>query len=101
MMPQNHLFPILRLGVTVAPNGSPTMTKNTIIIAALTLTISLASAPAFAGSYSLDSKGKCHDDHGKFAKASFCKAAPVHCRDIKTKKFAKCDAPGTEPVPMH
>jgi hypothetical protein len=30
-----------------------------------------------------------------------CKApaAAGKCRDIKTKKFAKCGAPGTEPVP--
>jgi hypothetical protein len=27
-------------------------------------------------------------------------AAPAgKCRDIKTKKFAKCGLPGTEPVP--
>jgi len=36
-------------------------------------------------------------------KAELCKApAPAvggKCRDIKTKKFAKCGAPGTEPVP--
>ena len=34
---------------------------------------------------------------------SVCKAttpaAPKKCRDVKTKKFAKCGAPNTEPVP--
>jgi hypothetical protein len=35
--------------------------------------------------------------NGKFTKCEPAKAA-VHCRDIKTKKFAKCGLPGTEPV---
>jgi len=34
---------------------------------------------------------------GKFGKSESGKAA-VQCRDIKTKKFAKCGLPGTEPV---
>lgn len=48
----------------------------------------------------LDAKGKCRDG-GKFVAAALCKApaATGKCRDIKTKKFAKCGAPGTEPVP--
>ena len=48
----------------------------------------------------LDDAGKCRDN-GKFVKQSLCQtAAPAtRCRDITTKKFAKCDAPNTEPVP--
>ena len=48
----------------------------------------------------LDAAGKCRDG-GKFVAASQCKVtAPTgKCRDIKTKKFAKCGAAGTEPVP--
>ena len=48
----------------------------------------------------LDAAGKCRDG-GKFVAASQCKvAAPTgKCRDIKTKKFAKCGTAGTEPVP--
>jgi hypothetical protein len=40
----------------------------------------------------------CRDEKGKFIK---CAAAPAsnRCRDIKTKKFAKCGLPGTEAVP--
>jgi len=39
-------------------------------------------------------KKPCRDEKGRFTK---CEAAkpPVHCRDIKTKKFAKCSAPNT------
>ncbi len=62
------------------------------------------AAPAFAdagGPYKLDAKGKCHDAKGAFTKAEMCKApaAPTKCRDVKTKKFAKCGTPGTEAVP--
>jgi len=43
---------------------------------------------------------QCRDEKGKFIK---CPPAPTQaatrCRDAKTKKFAKCGAPGTEPVP--
>ena len=48
----------------------------------------------------LDAAGKCRDG-GKFVAASLCKvAAPTgKCRDMKTKKFAKCGTAGTEPVP--
>ena len=73
--------------------------------------LALAAALAFAASaslaaggppYKMDAKGACHDSSGKFAKKAMCSvAAPAeHCRDTKTKKFAKCGAPGTEPVPM-
>lgn len=42
--------------------------------------------------------GQCRDAKGKFVKCEPAKAA-VRCRDAKTKKFAKCGLPGTEPVP--
>jgi hypothetical protein len=48
----------------------------------------------------VDKNGRCHDASGKFAKMEVCEAAkPASCRDKTTKKFAKCDAPNTEPVP--
>jgi len=66
-----------------------------LLIAATSLLAGIAGAkPA------LDDAGKCRDN-GKFVKQSLCAtAAPAtKCRDITTKKFAKCDAPNTEPVP--
>lgn len=44
---------------------------------------------------------QCKDAKGKFMKCpppAAAKAA-TKCRDMKTKKFAKCGAAGTEPVP--
>lgn len=66
-------------------------------VAASALFASLAqAAPA------LDTAGKCRDN-GKFVAADLCKttAAPAggRCRDMTTKKFAKCGTAGTEPVP--
>jgi hypothetical protein len=64
--------------------------------------VAFLSLSSPAGAQSIDKNGKCHDAAGKFAKMEVCKpaaAAPAHCRDIKTKKFAKCSAPNTEPVP--
>jgi hypothetical protein len=39
----------------------------------------------------------CRDNHGRFMKCT----APIanHCRDAKTKRFAKCGAPNAVPVP--
>jgi hypothetical protein len=78
---------------------------RTLSLLAAVAALALAG-PAFAdagGPYKLDAKGKCHDAKGGFAKAELCKAptaaAGGKCRDIKTKKFAKCGAPNTEPVP--
>lgn len=73
--------------------------KNVLLtvcaVSALHCSISSA-APA------LDAKGKCRDN-GKFVAASMCQKADApaagKCRDIQTKKFAKCGAPGTEPLP--
>lgn len=43
---------------------------------------------------------QCRDDKGKFIKCPPEPAEPAtRCRDVKTKKFAKCGTPGTEPVP--
>ena len=41
---------------------------------------------------------QCRDAKGKFMKCEPEKVA-TKCRDVKTKKFAKCGLPGTEPVP--
>jgi hypothetical protein len=64
------------------------------------LALSLALGGIAQASPALDAQGKCRD-HGKFVDAKQCaaKAPAVHCRDITTKKFAKCSAPNTEPVP--
>ena len=68
------------------------------ILATLALTAGVAGLTTAAPA--LDSAGKCRDN-GKFVDAKLCAtAAPAaHCRDVKTKKFAKCGTPGTEPVP--
>jgi hypothetical protein len=71
------------------------MLRTLAIVAAFALAAGSASAQK------IDAQGKCHGADGKFAKMEVCKgAAPavVHCRDAKTKKFAKCDAPGAEPM---
>jgi len=71
-------------------------TVSTLIFAASLAFTGLANAEA-----KLDAQGKCRD-HGKFVEARLCegqKPPAEHCRDITTKKFAKCGAPNTEPVP--
>ena len=75
------------------------MSKLMGSLTVLAITLSLAGVAAAAPK--LDEQGKCRDN-GKFVEAKLCdgqKAPANHCRDIKTKKFAKCGAPGTEPVP--
>lgn len=76
--------------------------RHTLAALAFAASVSLLSGSAFA--QKIDANGKCHDASGKFAKMEVCKpadkaAAPAKCRDKTTKKFAKCDAPNTEPVP--
>jgi len=70
------------------------------LMTAVALMLSLAGTALAAPT--LDANGKCRDG-GKFVKTELCKAAPTaaagKCRDIKTKTFAKCGAPGTEPAP--
>jgi hypothetical protein len=67
-----------------------------VATAAALMTSSALAAPA------LDAQGKCRDN-GKFVAASLCKKpatpAATKCRDKTTKKFAKCSAPNTEPLP--
>ena len=69
-------------------------------IAALSFA-SMSHAADAPGPYKLDSKGSCHAANGQFAKKSLCAApAPAsnHCRNSKTKKFAKCGTPGAVPA---
>ena len=72
---------------------------RTAVIAIAALAFAATSANAAP---TLDKAGKC-SDAGKFVAASMCKAAAPapagKCRDMKTKKFAKCGMPGTEHVP--
>ena len=65
------------------------------------LALSLSLSGLAAANPALDAQGKCRDN-GRFVEARLCKvAAPaVRCRDIKTKKFAKCGAPGVETAPV-
>ena len=66
----------------------------------LVLTASMLFAGIAAAKPELDASGKCRDN-GKFVAKSLCEAqAPAgKCRDITTKKFARCGSPNTEPVP--
>lgn len=43
---------------------------------------------------------QCRDDKGRFIKCPPPAAtAGMKCRDMQTKKFARCGTQGTEPVP--
>jgi len=53
---------------------------------------------AFNGASVEAATKQCRDAKGKFVKCEPEKVA-TKCRDAKTKKFAKCGMPGTEPVP--
>ena len=61
-----------------------------LFIAALVAS-GLMASPALSATYTLDAKGKCHDDKGKFAKQDFCAQhtykldAKGKCRDEKGK----------------
>jgi hypothetical protein len=69
------------------------MTKIAILIAACSFVLTSA---AFAVDYKLDDKGKCRDDHGRFAKAALCVTHTYKlddkkkCRDEKGH-FAKAE----------
>jgi hypothetical protein len=67
------------------------------LLVALSLTCGISAALA---KLALDAAGKCRDN-GKFVTAALCQAAAPagRCRDIKTKKFAKCGTANTEPLP--
>ena len=70
---------------------------RTIFVTAL-----FALVAGTASAQTIDANGKCHDAKGRMAKMEVCKAAKPaadRCRDKTTKKFAKCSAPNTEPVP--
>jgi hypothetical protein len=71
-----------------------TLTRKSALFAAL-----LCLAGAALGSATAEA-AQCRDDKGKFIKCPPPVAAPAtRCRDVTSKKFAKCGAPGTEPVP--
>jgi len=69
------------------------MRKTIATVATLAFALTVLSAgDVFAA--------QCKDAKGKFMKCPPPAAAKAgKCRDMKTKKFAKCGAPGTEPVP--
>lgn len=73
------------------------------LILCLTIALMAGAASHSFAAPALDAAGKCRDG-GKFVKADLCKAPAAapggKCRDIKTKKFAKCGGPGVEPVPV-
>jgi hypothetical protein len=67
------------------------MTKMLVLIAACSF---IVSGAAMADAYKLDAKGKCRDDHGKFAKQMLCEQhaykldSKGKCRD-EHGKFAQ------------
>lgn len=72
-----------------------------LTVSALIFTVAFAFSNLASAEAKLDAQGKCRDN-GKFVEAKMCegqKAPAEHCRDKTTKKFAKCSAPNTEPVP--
>ena len=75
------------------------MRRSTALLIAVAVLASSLSADAFAAA-------QCRDAKGKFIKCPAPAAAPAmamtaaKCRNVKTKAFAKCGTPGTEPVPM-
>ena len=75
------------------------MRRNLVLISILAVSGFIAHG-AWA-TPALDSAGKCRDN-GKFVEAKLCatSASATKCRDVKSKKFAKCGTPGTEPVPV-
>lgn len=75
------------------------MTLTRLLLTTLTASVLLSGVAGAAPAK--DAAGKCRDN-GKFVAQALCDAAPAaggRCRDVKTKKFAKCGTPGTEPVP--
>lgn len=75
------------------------MRTTATLLTALALAAGLATT-GFAKP-ALDAAGKCRDN-GKFVAAAMCQTATPaanKCRDVKTKKFAKCGMPNTEAVP--
>jgi hypothetical protein len=58
-----------------------------LILAAAACCLALSGA-AMADAYKLDAKGKCHGDHGKFAKQELCATPMAHMYKLDAKK--KC-----------
>jgi hypothetical protein len=58
-----------------------------VILVAAACCFALSGA-AMADAYKLDAKGKCHDEHGKFAKQELCAAPVAHVYKLDAKK--KC-----------
>lgn len=54
----------------------------------------VVAAPAFAETYKLDSKGKCHDSKGHFAKADMCKGGAKTASATGSAAGYKLDAKG-------
>ena len=73
------------------------LTKISMAVAAAALLV----AGAAWSKPELDAAGKCRDN-GRFVKQSACTTPPPapKCRDITTKKFARCGTANTEPVPV-
>lgn len=57
--------------------------------------------PTSGGPYTMDVNGKCHAANGQLADKGKCAmaATPIHCRNSKTDKFAKCGTPDAVPSP--
>lgn len=72
---------------------------------AMLATMPMTATAAATAPYHKNAAGKCVGANGQFATADKCApAAPApaaRCRDKTTKKFAKCGAPNSEPVPSH
>jgi hypothetical protein len=64
------------------------------------LVLALALAASLAGA--VEARTTCKDDNGKRIACPVHKAShpAARCRDKTTRKFAKCSAPNTEPLPV-
>jgi hypothetical protein len=69
-----------------------------IIFKSIAMTVLLASGLSLSAN--AVAAEQCRNDKGQFIKCPAADAKPQKCRDAKTKRFASCDAPGTEPVPL-
>ena len=75
------------------------MRHSMTLFAALAASYALG-ATAAAAAPALGADGKCRDN-GKFVAANLCKkpASTGQYRDKTSRKFVKCGAPNSEPVP--
>ncbi len=66
-------------------------------LSSATVGLLLAAAALSSSAFAAD---QCRDANGKFIKCPTTQhTSAAKCRNIETKKFAKCGTPGTEPVP--